>query len=52
MIDYYTSIVLLSWMALGVLSVLIWENDRLTSSDKRLLYLTYALIAVSALAEW
>lgn len=52
MFSYYTSIMLLSWMALGVLSVLIRANDRLTKSDKRLLYLTYALIAVSALAEW
>ncbi|MBQ8082140.1 MAG: diguanylate cyclase, partial [Clostridia bacterium] len=52
MISYYTSIIILSWLALGVLSVLIRENDRLTKSDKRLLYLTYALIAVSALAEW
>ena len=52
MISYYTSIMLLSWLALGVLSVLIRENDRLAKSDKRLLYLTYALIAVSALAEW
>lgn len=52
MISYYTSIILLSWLALGVLGVLIRENDRLAKSDKRLLYLTYALIAVSALAEW
>ena len=52
MISYYTSIILLSWLALGVLSILIQENDRLSKSDKRLLYLTYALIAISALAEW
>lgn len=52
MFSYYTSIILLSWLALGVLSVLIRENDRLEKADKRLLYLTYALIAVSALAEW
>ena len=52
MFNYYTSITLLSLMSLGVLCVLIWENDRLTSYDKRLLHLTYALIAVSALAEW
>ena len=52
MFSYYTSIILLSLMALGVLSVLIQENDRLAKSDKRLLNLTYALIAASALAEW
>ena len=50
--SYYTSIIVLSWLALGVLSVLIRENDRLSRTDKRLLYLTYALIALSALAEW
>ena len=50
--SYYTSIIVLSWLALGVLSVLIRENGRLSKSDKRLLYLTYALIAISALAEW
>lgn len=52
MLDYYSSITLLSLMALGVLSVLIMENDRLPLSDKRLLCTTYALIALSAIAEW
>ena len=31
MISYYTSIILLSWLALGVLSILIRENDRLSN---------------------
>lgn len=52
MLSYYSSIILLSWMALGVLCVLIHENDRIPRADKRLLYLTYGLIALSALAEW
>ena len=52
MFSYYTSIIMLSLMALGVLSILVHENDRLSSSDKRLLYLTCLLIAVSALTEW
>ncbi|MBR1559032.1 MAG: GGDEF domain-containing protein [Clostridia bacterium] len=52
MFSYYTSIIFLSLLALGVLSILIQENDRLSKTDKRLLELTYALIAVSALAEW
>lgn len=38
-------------MALGVLCVLVRENDRLTQKVKGLLYLSYALVAVSALAE-
>ena len=37
-------------MSLGVLGLLVYENDRIRKSDKRLLYLTYALIAASALA--
>ncbi len=52
MFSYYTSIILLSWMALGVLCILIRENGRISRADKHLLYVTYALIAVSALAEW
>ena len=50
--SYYTAIIALVWMALAVLCVLIHENHRIPPNDKRLLYLTYALIAVSALAEW
>ena len=52
MINYYTSIIILSLMTLAVLSVLIYENGRIPREDKQLLYLTYALIALSALAEW
>lgn len=52
MINYYSSIILLSLMTLAVLSVLIYENARIPGADKRLLYLTYALIALSAMAEW
>ena len=52
MISYYSSVLLLCWMALGILCTLVHENARITREDKRLLYLTYALIAVSALAEW
>ena len=39
-------------LALIVLCILVQENDRLKRKDKRLLYLTYMLIAASALAEW
>ena len=40
------------WFALAALCVLVWENDRISPTDKRLLYLTYAIIAFAALAEW
>jgi diguanylate cyclase (GGDEF)-like protein len=39
-------------MSLGALAVLVWENNRMATRDKRLLYLTYALIAFSTLVEW
>lgn len=52
MISYYTSIFILVWLALGVLCLLIWENNRLPEKDKRFLYITYILIALAALGEW
>ena len=52
MSDYYTSILILSWLALLTLCILVWENNRIRKSDKWIFYLTYALIAVSSLAEW
>ena len=50
--SYYTAIIGLSLLSLGALCILIRENDRVPARDKRLLYLTYGLIALSALAEW
>lgn len=52
MSDYYTSILILSWMALLTLCILVWENNRIDKNDKWIFYLTYALIALSSLAEW
>ena len=52
MYSYYTAITILIWYALGILCLLIWENDRLPRTDKLMLCLTYALIALSSLAEW
>ena len=51
MFDYYTSIILISWMTLGVLSILVWENNRIRKPDKKIFYISYLLIALSALAE-
>ena len=50
--NYYTSIVFLSLVALFVLCILISENDRIKKENKRLFYLTYFFIALSAVAEW
>ena len=52
MLRYYSSIILISWMALLSLSTLIHENAHIASEDKRLLYLTYVLIFLSSLSEW
>ena len=52
MFSYYTVVLLMCWISLGTLCILIRENARIPRKDKRLLYLTYALIAESALAEW
>lgn len=48
---YYTIVTALCLMSSGSLSVLVWENNRMSKDDKKLLYLTYALIAVSTLIE-
>lgn len=52
MLSYYSTIIMLSWMTLAVLCILVWENDRINPKNKRIFYLTYALIALSALSEW
>lgn len=52
MISYYTSLILLCWMALGVLCILVHENSWISKKDKHLFYLTYGIIAGSAFAEW
>ena len=50
--DYYTSVIALCWMGLGTLCILVHENGRIPPEGKRRFYLTYAIVAVSALAEW
>ena len=52
MLSYYSSILLISWMALLSLTTLIHENAHIASEDKRLLYLTYVLIFLASLSEW
>ena len=52
MFGYYTEILILCWISLGVLCILVYENNRISKENKRYLYLTYILIAVSAFAEW
>lgn len=49
---YYTAVIILTWMALIILSVLALENDRITTQQKKILCLTYMAVAAAALAEW
>ena len=52
MVSYYTALIALCWMSLCVLCILVQENSWIPENDKRRFYLTYAIIAFSALAEW
>ena len=52
MLSYYTVLITLCWMALGVLCVLVHENSWIPQKDKHRFYLTYGIVALSALAEW
>ena len=49
---YYTSVILITLLALVVLSILILENDRIPRSKKRLFLATNLLIALAATAEY
>lgn len=49
---YYTATCILLWLALGVLCILVREDERLGAIDKRLHYAAYAIIGASLLAEW
>ena len=52
MVSYYSVLILLCCMALGVLCILVHENSWLEKKDKNLFYLTYGIVALSAFAEW
>ena len=52
LVSYYSVLIILCWLALGVLCILVNENSWISGKDKRLFYLTYGIIALSAFAEW
>ena len=52
MFDYYTYIIIIALLSLIVLSILVFENDRIERKDKKIFYIGYLLIALAALAEW
>ena len=52
MLKYYTAISLIVWLALLILCTLVYENDRISTRNKKIFYLTYVLIFLASLAEW
>lgn len=52
MIDYYSATSTVMWIALIVLCVLVYENNRLKRSAKEKYSVTYALIFLAAMCEW
>ncbi len=49
---YYTSILILVWLSLTILGILVYENGRFSKEKKIIMYLTYLIVALAALAEW
>ena len=52
MFNYYSSVNILIWLSLGIMCILVYQDNRISSSDKRMHYLTYGIIALATLAEW
>ena len=50
--NYSTSLVIMVWLALLVLSILVFENNRIRKERKGVLFMTYAVVALAATAEW
>ena len=50
--QYFTPLVILVWLALIVLSILVIENNRIRKARKRVLLITYAVVALAATMEW
>ncbi len=51
MINYYTYVIIITVLALGVFSILVYENDRIFRGKKQLFILTNIFIAIAAVAE-
>lgn len=49
---YYNYVIIVSWAALFLLSVLVFENARMSRKEKIFLYLTYLTVALAAMSEW
>lgn len=51
MITYYTYVIIITLIALGVFSILVYENNRIPMRKKRLFILTNLFVAIAAVAE-
>ncbi len=52
MIEFYTAVVIIECLALGVLGALVWDNRQLSKAEKARFSLTYAVLCLAAIAEW
>lgn len=50
--NYYSSIILVCCLSLVVLSILVFENNRLTKKQKLFFYMTYVTVVLASLMEW
>ena len=51
LMSYYTVLITLCWMALGVLCILVHENSWIPKKDKHRFYLTYGIIGAARCIE-
>jgi len=49
---YYSCIMAMTFLTLGVLCILVRENDRFTRDERKPYYLACDIVALSALCEW
>ena len=50
-LNYYYIIIGITLVTLGLLCILVYENDRIKPKEKRIFYLTYLIVAVAAISE-
>ena len=50
--QYYTSVLVLCWLALATLCILVYENNRMRSETKKAFYISYLFIAIASFGEW
>ena len=50
--SYYTGVIILSTLTLAILCILVIENNRLSSFEKRVRCINYGFLVLAALSEW